>query len=191
MGSANLNDRSQKVGFQYRSGVIVFMCLYLSYIQGDGDSEIALVVEDSDMIHTTMDGKPYKAARFAATLRRKLFRGSRGYRFILCHICWRPTPPQNISDLFLPSYARNVMKPSRRSWDLHHTWMRTRRVYLKTRRLLIRCRIRHSISGTIRRKRIGKYSLRYLGLFRRIWLGTGMAMRCSLSFFVSLVIWIS
>lgn len=37
MGSANINDRSQK---------------------GDGDSEIAMVVEDMDMIETTMDGKP-------------------------------------------------------------------------------------------------------------------------------------
>ncbi|KAG8908268.1 hypothetical protein FRB99_007801 [Tulasnella sp. 403] len=53
MGSANINDRSQK---------------------GDGDSEIAMVVEDSDMIETTMDGKPYMAARFAATLRRRLFK---------------------------------------------------------------------------------------------------------------------
>ncbi|KAJ7610187.1 hypothetical protein FB45DRAFT_337033 [Roridomyces roridus] len=53
MGSANLNDRSQK---------------------GDGDSEIALVVEDEDMIDSTMDGRPYQVSRFAATLRRKLFR---------------------------------------------------------------------------------------------------------------------
>jgi phospholipase D1/2 len=37
MGSANFNDRSQK---------------------GDGDSEIALVVEDRDMIDSKMDGKP-------------------------------------------------------------------------------------------------------------------------------------
>jgi phospholipase D1/2 len=54
MGSANLNDRSQR---------------------GDGDSEIALVVEDTDMIKTTMDGQPYMATRFAATLRRQLWRG--------------------------------------------------------------------------------------------------------------------
>lgn len=54
MGSANINDRSQK---------------------GDGDSEIALVVEDTDMIETRMDGKTYMAARFAASLRRKLYRG--------------------------------------------------------------------------------------------------------------------
>jgi len=53
MGSANFNDRSQK---------------------GDGDSEIALVVEDRDMIDSQMDGKPYKATRFAATLRRSLFK---------------------------------------------------------------------------------------------------------------------
>ncbi|EJC99464.1 phospholipase D [Fomitiporia mediterranea MF3/22] len=53
MGSANINDRSQK---------------------GDGDSEIALVVEDTDMIETTMDGNRYMAARFAATLRRSLYK---------------------------------------------------------------------------------------------------------------------
>ncbi|KAG1734909.1 uncharacterized protein EDB91DRAFT_1056622 [Suillus paluster] len=53
LGSANLNDRSQK---------------------GDGDSEIALVVEDGDMVRSTMNGQPYMAARFATTLRRKLFR---------------------------------------------------------------------------------------------------------------------
>ncbi|KAF8603406.1 phospholipase D/nuclease [Ceratobasidium sp. AG-I] len=53
MGSANINDRSQ---------------------QGDGDSEIALVVEDMDEIQSTMNGEPYTASRFAATLRRKLFR---------------------------------------------------------------------------------------------------------------------
>lgn len=53
MGSANFNDRSQR---------------------GDGDSEIALVVEDHDMVETRMDGKPYMAGRFAASLRQKLFR---------------------------------------------------------------------------------------------------------------------
>jgi len=53
MGSANLNDRSQK---------------------GNGDSEIALVVEDEDMINSTMNGVPYPVARFAATLRRQLYK---------------------------------------------------------------------------------------------------------------------
>ena len=55
MGSANINDRSQK---------------------GDGDSEIALVVEDNEILQTTMNGRPYNAAKFAATLRRRLYRGT-------------------------------------------------------------------------------------------------------------------
>ena len=55
MGSANINDRSQK---------------------GDGDSEIALVVEDDEILQTTMNGRPYAAAKFAATLRRRLYRGT-------------------------------------------------------------------------------------------------------------------
>jgi len=53
MGSANFNDRSQK---------------------GDGDSEIALVVEDVAQIPSTMDGKRFMVSSFATTLRRKLFR---------------------------------------------------------------------------------------------------------------------
>jgi phospholipase D1/2 len=55
MGSANINDRSQK---------------------GDGDSEICLVVEDMDMIESTMNGEPYNVSRFASSLRRKLYRGN-------------------------------------------------------------------------------------------------------------------
>ncbi|KAI9608245.1 hypothetical protein KEM48_003379 [Puccinia striiformis f. sp. tritici PST-130] len=53
MGSANINDRS---------------------MMGDRDSEIALVVEDQDMIDSTMAGENWKAGRFAATLRRRLYK---------------------------------------------------------------------------------------------------------------------
>ncbi|KAL0087888.1 hypothetical protein J3Q64DRAFT_1735044 [Phycomyces blakesleeanus] len=53
MGSSNLNDRSQ--------------C-------GERDSEIALMVEDQDMIPSKMNGEDYKASRFAATLRRQLWK---------------------------------------------------------------------------------------------------------------------
>lgn len=70
MGSANINDRSQKVsspGFYFALPDLAF--------QGDGDSEICLVVEDDDMLDSTMDGEPFQVARFATTLRRKLFRG--------------------------------------------------------------------------------------------------------------------
>ena len=52
-GSANLNDRSQL---------------------GDHDSEIAIIIEDPDQINSRMNGQPHHAARFAASLRRQLFR---------------------------------------------------------------------------------------------------------------------
>ncbi|BDD59293.1 hypothetical protein MAP00_004509 [Monascus purpureus] len=52
-GSVNINDRSQL---------------------GDRDSELAIVMEDQDLIDSTMDGKPYKAARQAATLRQHLWK---------------------------------------------------------------------------------------------------------------------
>lgn len=52
-GSANLNDRSQL---------------------GDHDSEIAVIIEDYTPVQSTMNGKPWTASRFAASLRRQLFR---------------------------------------------------------------------------------------------------------------------
>lgn len=52
-GSANMNDRSQL---------------------GSHDSEIAIVVEDPTEFDSTMAGRPYRATRFAASLRRHLFR---------------------------------------------------------------------------------------------------------------------
>lgn len=52
-GSANLNDRSQN---------------------GDHDSEIAVVVEDPTPVESYMNGRPWRASKFAATLRRQLFR---------------------------------------------------------------------------------------------------------------------
>lgn len=78
MGSANINDRSQK---------------------GDGDSEIALVIEDEDMVDSFMDGQPYKVSRFAATLRRKLFREHLGL-----------IPPEDHSQRF--PEATSFMRPA-------------------------------------------------------------------------------
>lgn len=52
-GSANLNDRSQL---------------------GDHDSEIAVVIEDREPVESTMNGQPFTASKFAASLRRQLFR---------------------------------------------------------------------------------------------------------------------
>lgn len=52
-GSSNINDRSQ-LGFH--------------------DSELTIVMEDYDIVDSTMDGQPFKAGRHAATLRRLLWR---------------------------------------------------------------------------------------------------------------------
>jgi phospholipase D1/2 len=52
-GSANLNDRSQL---------------------GDHDSEIAIIVQDPQTVDSYMDGRPYRASKFAASLRREIFR---------------------------------------------------------------------------------------------------------------------
>jgi len=52
-GSSNLNDRSQ-LGFH--------------------DSELSIVMQDTRLVNTTMDGKPYQAGLHAMTLRRHLWR---------------------------------------------------------------------------------------------------------------------
>ena len=52
-GSANLNDRSLK---------------------GSRDSEIALVIEDPTRLATQVNSQPFQTSKFAATLRRYLFR---------------------------------------------------------------------------------------------------------------------
>ncbi|PSR92173.1 hypothetical protein BD289DRAFT_364921 [Coniella lustricola] len=53
IGSANLNDRSQL---------------------GTHDSEIAVVIEDPSPVRSSMAGEPWTASKFAASLRRQLFR---------------------------------------------------------------------------------------------------------------------
>ncbi|KAJ2372249.1 hypothetical protein IW150_004209, partial [Coemansia sp. RSA 2607] len=51
MGSANINDRS---------------------MVGNRDSEVAMIVEDTEPVRTTMDGRAYQAAKFAHSLRMQL-----------------------------------------------------------------------------------------------------------------------
>ena len=63
-GSANLNDRSQL---------------------GDHDSEIAIIIEDPDLLDSRMGGRQYRVSRFASSLRRQLFRKHLGL-----------LPPQNM-----------------------------------------------------------------------------------------------
>ncbi|XP_033841892.1 phospholipase D1 isoform X1 [Periophthalmus magnuspinnatus] len=53
IGSANINDRS---------------------MLGKRDSEVAVIVEDSEMMDSLMDGQPYKAGKYALSLRLECFR---------------------------------------------------------------------------------------------------------------------
>jgi len=113
-GSANLNDRSQK---------------------GDGDSEIALVVEDDEPIRTTMDGRPYVAARFAATFRRKLFREHLGliepqYTGRRPDSFMRPAPIPNDDETYLPEDAAVADPLSDETLDLlYNTARKNREVF--------------------------------------------------------------
>lgn len=52
-GSANINDRS---------------------MLGKRDSEVAVIVEDSEVVDSVMDGQPYKAGKFALQLRLECFK---------------------------------------------------------------------------------------------------------------------
>ena len=52
-GSANINDRS---------------------LQGSRDSEFCLVVNDIEMIDSTLNGQTQKVGKFCSTWRKKLFR---------------------------------------------------------------------------------------------------------------------
>ncbi|RYO77046.1 hypothetical protein DL766_008963 [Monosporascus sp. MC13-8B] len=67
-GSANINDRSQL---------------------GNHDSEIAVIIEDPEPVETTMGGRPFTASKFAASLRRSLYRKHIG--LIPDQRCDRPT----------------------------------------------------------------------------------------------------
>ncbi|KAM3378038.1 phospholipase D zeta 1 isoform X3 [Capsicum galapagoense] len=59
VGSSNINDRS---------------------LLGSRDSEICVVIEDKDFIDSTMDGKPWKAGKFAYSLRVSLWAEHLGLR---------------------------------------------------------------------------------------------------------------
>jgi len=82
-GSANLNDRSQL---------------------GSHDSEIALLINDPTPVQTYMAGRPYTASRFAASLRRQLFRKHLGLV--------RPQNPQRPDPNYDP-----IGVPNLHDWD--------------------------------------------------------------------------
>ncbi|KAK4142412.1 uncharacterized protein C8A04DRAFT_13240 [Dichotomopilus funicola] len=108
-GSANLNDRSQR---------------------GDHDSEIAVVIEDPTPVSSTMNGRPYTASAFAASLRRQLFRKHLG---LLPHQRpdrpdrnWTPVTHDVVNDYDWGSHAdRLVADPLSR--DFLRLWQTTAR----------------------------------------------------------------
>lgn len=158
MGSANINDRSQR---------------------GDRDSEICLVVEDMDMIESTMNGEPYQVSRFATSLRRKLYRGlydpSQEWRFIMLHIT---LPQQNTLVLWnLKSLMATLTLP-----DLcarHHIATQTRPMSPKMGWLLTHFLIGLSSYGMEQRRGTGRSSWSCLKLCRRILFGIGRVMMCT------------
>ncbi|KAK7998141.1 hypothetical protein PG989_006181 [Apiospora arundinis] len=101
-GSANLNDRSQL---------------------GTHDSEIAVVIEGGETIESSMNGQQYQASKFAATLRRQLFRKHLG---LLPHqphdrpnANWTPIDRDPQQYDFSSPADRLVHDPmSREFWDL-------------------------------------------------------------------------
>lgn len=53
IGSANINDRSQT---------------------GHRDSEVCILVTDTEFVPSTMNGRPYQAGKFASSLRKNLMK---------------------------------------------------------------------------------------------------------------------
>jgi len=103
-GSANLNDRS--------------MC-------GDRDSEIALYVEDTELVDSTMNGRPYKAGRTAQELRIRIFREHLGLmpdttQRLLCHMPphQRPFTPRATDPYMLKIHDMLADPLSKQFWDL-------------------------------------------------------------------------
>ncbi|KAI6785101.1 Phospholipase D1-like protein [Emericellopsis cladophorae] len=112
-GSANLNDRSQL---------------------GTHDSEIAVVIEDPTPVESRMNGAPYTASQFAASLRRYIFRKHLGLlpdqRWDEPNQNWRPVNrAPNDYDWGSPSdyLVQDPMHP-----DFHQLWDGTARVNTET-----------------------------------------------------------
>uniref|UniRef100_S4RY77 phospholipase D n=1 Tax=Petromyzon marinus TaxID=7757 RepID=S4RY77_PETMA len=88
IGSANINDRS---------------------LLGRRDSEIAVMVEDSEMVPSTMDGRPYQAGRFALHLRTHCFRMVLGLSDDATVDVSDPVCDRFYKEVWVTTAARNAM----------------------------------------------------------------------------------
>jgi phospholipase D1/2 len=107
-GSANLNDRSQN---------------------GDHDSEIAAVIEDKNYVSSKMAGKDWKAGKFAASLRRHIFKEHLGLlseedadHENVTSICYPPPFLHHDEEL---SKADHVVIDPASDEFYYNTWQRT------------------------------------------------------------------
>uniref|UniRef100_A0A8C4SS35 phospholipase D n=1 Tax=Erpetoichthys calabaricus TaxID=27687 RepID=A0A8C4SS35_ERPCA len=87
IGSANINDRS---------------------MLGKRDSEIAVIVEDTEFVPSVMDGKDYKAGRFALSLRLKCFRLVLGLLEDFCVDVSDPVCDRFYKEIWMVTAARNA-----------------------------------------------------------------------------------
>ncbi|MBW0471417.1 hypothetical protein O181_011132 [Austropuccinia psidii MF-1] len=123
MGSANINDRS---------------------MMGDRDSEIALVVEDQDVIDSQMAGQYWQAARFAATLRRRLYKQHLGLLSPQSSLLQPNEPTRSMLPVNVPQEDetgteedRLVMDPMGR--ELEDLWVERARVNTECFNKVFRC----------------------------------------------------
>ena len=72
-GSANINDRVCHVPTTITSTPIKRPLTPKQSQLGSHDSEIAIVLQDTDLISSTMDSQPYNAGRYISSLRRALW----------------------------------------------------------------------------------------------------------------------
>jgi len=125
IGSANLNDRSQ---------------------DGAHDSEIAAVIEDKNYIDSKMAGNDWKAGKFSATLRRKIFKEHLGLLNESDHervtpVCY---PPPLTLDTFDEHELRELTKEDNKvidplSDDFTNLWRQTAKVNTEAFREVFHC----------------------------------------------------
>ncbi|CAM5164210.1 unnamed protein product [Natator depressus] len=87
IGSANINDRS---------------------MLGKRDSEMAIIVQDTETVPSVMDGKDYKAGRFAQSLRLRCFRVVLGCSADLSADLQDPVSDRFFKEVWVSTAARNA-----------------------------------------------------------------------------------
>eukprot|EP00268_Persea_americana_P049348 TRINITY_DN5288_c0_g1_i7.p1 TRINITY_DN5288_c0_g1~~TRINITY_DN5288_c0_g1_i7.p1 ORF type:complete len:293 (-),score=44.99 TRINITY_DN5288_c0_g1_i7:178-1056(-) len=88
IGSANINDRS---------------------LLGSRDSEIGVVIEDKDFVDSFMDGRPWKAGRFAYSLRLSLWSEHLGLRAREIGRISDPVDNATYKDIWMSTAKTNTM----------------------------------------------------------------------------------